>query len=252
MPVTKNQIKLVRSLAQRKERNATGLFVAEGDKLVPDLFSAFHCQLLIATAEFLQKHPNLKADEVVETNHSDIERASLLNAPQQVIALFRMPQHKFSADMVADQLTLVLDKVQDPGNLGTIVRIADWFGIHSIVCSPDTVDVFNPKTVQATMGALARVKVYYTPLEDFLKALPKDFPVFGTFLEGDNIYKMDLPQKAVVIMGNEGNGISAEVGKLVNRKLFIPSYPADQPTSESLNVAVATAITCAEFRRRTY
>lgn len=252
MAVTKNQIKLVRSLAQRKERNANGLFVAEGDKLVPDLFSAFSCQLLIATPAFLQQHPNLKADEVVEASHSEIERASLLNAPQQVIALFRLPSYPFNADVIKGQLTLALDRVQDPGNLGTIVRIADWFGIRNIVCSTDTVDVFNPKTVQATMGALARVKVHYTDLVPFLKSLPGDFPVFGTFLEGDNIYKMPLPQQAVIIMGNEGNGVSPEVGALVNKKLFIPSFPADEPTSESLNVAVATAITCAEFRRRTY
>ncbi|MCQ2208297.1 MAG: RNA methyltransferase [Paludibacteraceae bacterium] len=146
----------------------------------------------------------------------------------------------------------MLDRVQDPGNLGTIIRIADWFGIRNIVCSNDTVDVFNPKTVQATMGALARVKVHYADLVPFLKSLPNDFPVFGTFLEGDNIYQMDLPQKAVIIMGNEGNGISKEVGQLVNKKLFIPSFPPNEPTSESLNVAVATAITCAEFRRRTF
>ncbi len=252
MPVTKNQIKLVRSLAQRKERNATGLFVAEGDKLVPDLFSAFSCQLLVATSSFLQQHPGLKADEVVEASHAEIERASLLNAPQQVIALFRIPNQQLDTNALKEQLTLVLDRVQDPGNLGTIIRIADWFGIRNIVCSNDTVDVFNPKTVQATMGALARVKVHYADLVPFLKSLPNDFPVFGTFLEGDNIYQMDLPQKAVIIMGNEGNGISKEVGQLVNKKLFIPSFPPNEPTSESLNVAVATAITCAEFRRRTF
>lgn len=252
MPVTKNQIKLVRSLAQRKERNATGLFVAEGDKLVPDLFSAFSCQLLVATSSFLQQHTGLKADEVVEASHAEIERASLLNAPQQVIALFHIPNQQLDTNALKEQLTLVLDRVQDPGNLGTIIRIADWFGIRNIVCSNDTVDVFNPKTVQATMGALARVKVHYADLVPFLKSLPNDFPVFGTFLEGDNIYQMDLPQKAVIIMGNEGNGISKEVGQLVNKKLFIPSFPPNEPTSESLNVAVATAITCAEFRRRTF
>ncbi|MCR5570595.1 MAG: RNA methyltransferase [Paludibacteraceae bacterium] len=252
MPVTKNQIKLVRSLAQRRERNATGLFVAEGDKLVPDLFSAFSCRLLLATSDFLQQHPGLQADEVVETTHADIERASLLNAPQQVIALFRLPAADCNLDAITSQLTLVLDRVQDPGNLGTIVRIADWFGIRNIVCSCDTVDVFNPKTVQATMGALARVRVTYTDLVPFLKSLPDGFPVYGTFLEGDNIYQLDLPQKAIIVMGNEGNGISEEVERLVNSKLFIPSFPPNEPTSESLNVAVATAITCAEFRRRNF
>lgn len=252
MPVTKNQIKLIRSLAQRKERNANGLFVAEGDKLVGDLATAFSCRLLLATSAFLLSHPGIVADEVVEVSHSEIERASLLNAPQQVIALFRVPVSDLGAADVENQLTLVLDRVQDPGNLGTIVRIADWFGIRNIVCSCDTVDVFNPKTVQATMGALARVRVSYTNLVPFLESLPDGFPVYGTFLEGDNIYRLDLPQKAVIVMGNEGNGISEEVARLVNRKLFIPSFPPNEPTSESLNVAVATAITCAEFRRRNF
>ena len=178
--------------------------------------------------------------------------ASLLNAPQQVIALFRLPAADCNLDALTSQLTLVLDRVQDPGNLGTIVRIADWFGIRNIVCSCDTVDVFNPKTVQATMGALARVRVTYTDLVPFLKSLPDGFPVYGTFLEGDNIYQLDLPQKAIIVMGNEGNGISEEVERLVNSKLFIPSFPPNEPTSESLNVAVATAITCAEFRRRNF
>ena len=252
MRVTKNQIKLVRSLAQRKERNATGLFVAEGDKLVPDLFSSFSCRLLLATAGFLQEHPGLNADEVAEATHSEIERASLLNTPQQVIAVFCIPKVEFNRNDFVGHLTLALDRVQDPGNLGTIVRIADWFGVKCIVCSNDTVDVYNPKTVQATMGALARVRVCYTNLTDFFKGMPEGYPVYGTFLEGDNIYKTELSQEAVVVMGNEGNGISAEVEKWVNRKLFIPSFPPGQPTSESLNVAVATAVTCAEFRRRTY
>lgn len=252
MAVTKNQIKLVKALAQRKERSASGLFVAEGDKLVPELFSAYHCHLLIATQAFLEQHPGLVAHEVVVASHAEIERASLLNAPQQVVALFRLPSFLLDVAALQNQLVLALDRVQDPGNLGTIIRIADWFGIRNIVCSPDTVDVFNPKTVQATMGALARVKVHYANLPDFLKKLPEGFPVFGTFLEGDNIYQMQLPQCGVIVMGNEGNGISAEVERLVNRKLFIPSFPPNEPTSESLNVAVATAITCAEFRRRLY
>jgi len=146
-------------------------------------------------------------------------------------------------------LCLALDEVQDPGNLGTIIRIADWFGIEHIFCSQGTADVYNPKVVQATMGALARVHVHYVNLSELIDSLP-DIPVYGTFLDGTNIYEQELSQTGIIVMGNEGNGISPEVRKVINRRLYIPNYPANRPTSESLNVAVATAITCAEFRRR--
>lgn len=250
MSISKNQIKLVRSLSQRKFRNELGLFVAEGDKLVPDLFSAFRCKLLIATPDFLSEYPNLKAEEVVECPHADLERASLLNAPQRVIALFHLPSRGIQPSALSGKLSLMLDRVQDPGNLGTIIRIADWFGIRQIICSTDSADVFNPKTIQATMGALARVNVAYADLVPFIKSLPKSIPVYGTFLDGVDIYKTELQENGVIVMGNEGNGISPDVEKCVTNKLFIPSFPKGEPTSESLNVAVATAITCAEFRRR--
>ena len=145
---------------------------------------------------------------------------------------------------------LALDTVQDPGNLGTIVRIADWFGIRDIVCSETCADIYNPKTVQATMGALARVRVHYTSLADFLRQIHPS-PVYGTFLEGNDIYREELSGNGVIVMGNEGNGISEAIKPFVERKLYIPNYPPDTETSESLNVAIATAITCAEFRRRT-
>jgi TrmH family RNA methyltransferase len=146
-------------------------------------------------------------------------------------------------------LSIALDGVQDPGNLGTIIRIADWFGISDIICSEDTVDAWNPKVVQATMGSIARVNIIYTNLPSFLDSLPTDFPVYGTLLDGENIYTQQLTKEGLIVMGNEGNGISTEIRPLVGRRLFIPSYhPAD--TAESLNVAIATAITCAEFRRR--
>ena len=138
---------------------------------------------------------------------------------------------------------------QDPGNLGTIVRLADWFGIRHIVCSPDTADLYNPKVVQATMGALARVKVYYTSLPDFLSQVDSSV-VYGTFLDGEDIYHTSLTKSGVIVMGNEGNGISAKLEPYIGKRLYIPNYPVGQPTSESLNVAVAAAITCAEFRRR--
>ncbi|WP_349939365.1 RNA methyltransferase, partial [Bacteroides cellulosilyticus] len=144
---------------------------------------------------------------------------------------------------------LALDDVQDPGNLGTIIRLADWFGIEHIFCSPNTVDVYNPKTVQATMGGIARVKLHYTSLPDLIQSL-KDIPVYGTFLDGENMYTQKLSSNGLIVMGNEGNGIGKEVEQLINRKLYIPNYPAERETSESLNVAIATAVVCAEFRRQ--
>ena len=146
-------------------------------------------------------------------------------------------------------LCLGLDDVQDPGNLGTIIRIADWFGIRHIFCSIGTADVFNPKTIQATMGAIARVQIHYCNLKELIESEP-DVPVFGTFLDGTDLYKENLAQHGLIVMGNEGNGISQEIEQLVNRKLLIPNYPSGVETSESLNVAVATGIVCAEFRRR--
>ena len=150
--------------------------------------------------------------------------------------------------VIAQSLCLALDDVQDPGNLGTIIRVADWFGIEHIFCSQGTVDVYNPKTIQATMGALARVKLHYCHLPSLIASL--DVPVYGTFLDGTDMYQENLTNHGLIVMGNEGNGIGDEVGKLVNKRLYIPNYPPQRETSESLNVAMATGIICAEFRRR--
>ena len=150
--------------------------------------------------------------------------------------------------MLSRQLVLALDTVQDPGNLGTIVRIADWYGIEDILCSPLCADLYNPKVVQATMGALARVRVHYVDLVEFLPRIGT--PIYGTFLDGQDIYGQSLTPTGIIVMGNEGNGISPEVRKLVTHSLFLPSYPPGRITSESLNVAIATAVVCAEFRRR--
>ena len=154
------------------------------------------------------------------------------------------------SEQLRDNLTLALDDVQDPGNLGTIIRIADWFGIDTIYCSEETVDAWNPKVVQATMGSSARVKLHYTNLAEYLEGLQDAVPVYGTFLDGNNLYTEELSAAGIIIMGNEGNGISDSVERHVTKRLLIPSYPAERPTAESLNVAIATAITCAEFRRR--
>lgn len=247
--LSKNKIKYIHSLEQKKVRKEEGVFLAEGPKLVGDLLGHFRCRFLAATPAWLGEHPFVASDEVVSVDAEDLKRASLLKTPQQVLAVFEQPDYELHKDVAANSLCLALDDIQDPGNLGTIVRLADWFGIEHIICSQNTVDVYNPKTVQATMGGIARVKVHYTSLPDFIRSLG-DVPVFGTFLDGKNMYEQPLSANGLIVMGNEGNGIGKEVEALINRKLYIPNYPQGQETSESLNVAIATAVVCAEFRRQ--
>ncbi|MDH6342383.1 TrmH family RNA methyltransferase [Parabacteroides sp. PFB2-12] len=249
--ISKNRVKLIRSLEKKKQRNELGLFLAEGNKLVADMLPAFEAELILAKSSWLATQGDLPARELLDADEEDIRKASLLKNPQDVIAVFRQPDWSIETVDPAGQLVLALDGVQDPGNLGTIIRIADWFGLESIVCSPDTADLFNPKVVQATMGALARVKVFYTDLTEWLsQQQEKGVSIYGTLLDGEDIYRKKLTETGILIMGNEGKGISPEIEALVNEKLFIPSYPAGRDTSESLNVATATAIVCAEFRRR--
>ena len=247
--LSKNKIKYIHSLEQKKIRKEERVFLAEGPKLVGDLLGHFPCRFLVATPFWFQEHPGIDASELVEVSQEDLSRASLLKTPQQVLAIFEQPQYTLDPEAVRSSLCLALDDVQDPGNLGTIIRLADWFGIEHIICSQNTVDVYNPKTIQATMGGIARVKVHYTSLPDFIRSLG-DTPVFGTFLDGKNMYEQPLSANGLIVMGNEGNGIGKEVATLINRKLYIPNYPAGQETSESLNVAIATAVICAEFRRQ--
>lgn len=247
--LSKNRIKYIHSLDQKKVRKEEQVFLAEGPKLVGDLLGHFPCHFLAATSSWISDHPNIIANELVEVSQEDISRASLLKTPQQVLAIFGQPKYDLKPEIVSTSLCLALDDIQDPGNLGTIVRLADWFGIEHIICSQNTVDVYNPKTIQATMGGIARVKVHYTSLPDFIRSL-KDAPVFGTFLDGKNMYDQPLSTNGLIVMGNEGNGIGKEVEALINRKLYIPNYPQGQETSESLNVAIATAVICAEFRRQ--
>lgn len=251
--LSKAKIKLIQSLEQKKRRREEGLFVAEGPKVVTDLLPYFTCRLLVAESGWLAAHPGLQATEVIEATADELRKASFLKAPQQVLALFELPSYPTPHDVANEELCLALDDVQDPGNLGTIIRVADWFGIRHIFCSIGTVDAYNPKTVQATMGAIARVRIHYVNLPEFLHGIRKDapqVPLYGTFLEGANIYQEPLSANGIIIMGNEGNGIGREIQEVVTHKLFIPNYPEGATTSESLNVAIATAITCAEFRRR--
>lgn len=247
--LSKNKIKYIRSLELKKNRKEEQVFVAEGHKLVGDLLGYFPCRLLIATSDWLKANRAVTADEVIEVTQEELSRASLQKTPQEVLAVFAQPSYDLNPDVIKNSLCLALDDVQDPGNLGTIIRLADWFGIEHIFCSIGTADVYNPKTVQATMGALARVKVHYCSLPQLIESLV-DTPVYGTFLNGNVIYTESLSAHGLIVMGNEGKGVSPEVEKLINKRLYIPNYPQERETSESLNVAIATAVVCSEFRRR--
>ena len=253
--LSKAKIKLIQSLEQKKKRREERLFVAEGPKVVGDLLPHFTCRLIVAESTWIAAHPEAQATEIIETTKEELRKASFLKTPQEVLALFDLPSYPMPQDVANEELCLALDDVQDPGNLGTIIRVADWFGIRHIFCSIGTVDAYNPKTIQATMGAIARVRVHYTDLAEYLHSIRKESPqtpLYGTFLEGANIYKEPLSDHGIIIMGNEGNGIGKQTEQAVTHKLFIPNYPEGSTTSESLNVAIATAITCAEFRRRDF
>ena len=248
--ISKARIKWIKSLDMRKYRVLHNAFVAEGPKLVGELLPYSAPLYVAATKEWLADNARLlgKAKEVDEVSREELERASLLRTPQSVLAVMPIPGRQLDIASLRNSLSVALDGVQDPGNLGTILRICDWFGIHHVLCSEGTADVYNPKCVQSCMGALARVEVHYCDLPEVLQEA--GLPVFGTFLDGTDIYAEELSQTGIIVMGNEGNGISDEVGKLVSRRLLIPNYPNDSLTTESLNVAVATGIVCAEFRRR--
>ncbi|MBQ6964278.1 MAG: RNA methyltransferase [Bacteroidaceae bacterium] len=255
--ISKNKMKYVRSLEMKKYRKAEGVFVAEGHKLVDDLRDVFECTYLVATSKWFMEHDGwvsvLRSSgvEVDEVTDDELRRVSFQETPQQVLAVFKQRTDEVDIHEEAKRnLCLVLDDVQNPGNLGTIVRLADWFGIEHIFCSKGCADIYNPKTVQATMGAMARVQVHYEDLPALLASLEDGIPVYGTSLEGDILYGKKLEKYGLIVMGNEGNGVSKEVEMFVTEKLYIPPYPEGRKTSESLNVAIATGIVCAEFRKR--
>lgn len=244
--MTKAELQLVRSLADKRGRTETGLFVAEGAKLVGELRASHLRVRKIFALEGLFEGP-----EVECVTPRDMERLSLLKTASNSLALVEIPRYRFDAAGAGRRLTLALDQVQNPGNLGTIIRLADWFGIGDIVCSPDSADCFNPKVVQATMGAILRIRIHYAPLTPLLAgAAARGVAVYGTFLDGEDIYSADLTPGGIVVMGNEGRGVTDAVARTVTRRLFIPPYPAGREGSESLNVAMATGIVCSEFRRR--
>ena len=246
--ISKNQQKFIRQLEQKKYRKREGLFVAEGTKVVGDLLKRYTPEAIYSTLQW--QAPDGISPQIV--TDEELQRISFQQHPQQVLALFPIPSQAgdYPQTLLNEQtLTLALDGVQDPGNLGTIIRIADWFGVNTLICSEDTADAWNPKVVQATMGSLARVNIIYTSLTTLLDYLPDNFPVYGTFLDGKDIYAEQLTSGGLIIMGNEGNGISEEVRQRVNHHLLIPNFHQGE-TADSLNVAIATAITCSEFRRR--
>ena len=245
--ISKNQIKFIRQLEMKKFRKRENLFVAEGPKVVGDLLKRYRPEAVFATPDYLT-HISTDTPGVTEITEQELLRISFLQHPQQVLALFPIPA-SHGVSIQPNTLSLALDGVQDPGNLGTVVRIADWFGIDTIYCSEDTADAYNPKVVQATMGSIAHVHIIYCDLNDLFDTLPPTYPIYGTLLDGDDIYHQPLTAEGIIVMGNEGNGISESIRQRVNRKLLIPCFHQGD-TAESLNVAIATAITCSEFRRR--
>jgi TrmH family RNA methyltransferase len=250
--ISKNKQKFIKSLGLKKHRDAEHLFIAEGPKVVEDLMGHYPCVILAGTSEYLDLHPHFKSQETYEITEKELKQISQLKSPRDVIAVFSQ-QKANKTDMMPDfqnNLVLVLDDIQDPGNLGTIIRIADWYGIHHIICSLHSADAFSPKVVQATMGALSRINITYTSITELFSKINKSIPIYGTFLDGHDIYSTKITKNGIIVMGNEGNGITKDVAKYITHRLYLPNYPKGVETSESLNVAVATAITCAEFRRR--
>ena len=245
--MTKAEIQFVRSLADKRTRDTEHLFVAEGFKLVDEIRnSELNIRNIYTTRD------DISGRDVVRIEKREMERISQLNTASDILAVVEQPRYKLALDSLKGKLTLALDGVQNPGNMGTIIRLADWFGVKRVICSKECADLYNPKVVQATMGALLRVKVHYV---DNLSALLNEartegLAIYGTLLDGNNIYHEKLSPEGIIVMGNEGRGLSEECRNTLSHKLFIPPYPADAPTSESLNVAMATGIILAEFRRK--
>lgn len=253
--ISKNQIKFLTALKQKKFRDEQQLFIAEGNKIISELLnSSIQVKEIYALAPALEKLKKNNSTSFIEIKSAELERISSLTTPNEMIAVCEMPDYRLYAEELKNKLTLVLDTIKDPGNLGTIIRIADWFGIENLVCSHQSADAFNPKVVQATMGSIARIKIHYVDLTEFLLLNQKELklPVYGALLEGENIYSKSLPAEAFIMIGNESKGISLEFIPFITDKITIPSFShfkSIQGETESLNAAVATAVICSEFRR---
>ncbi len=254
--ISKNTIKLIKSLALKKNRLKQNMFLVEGDKNVSEVLGSDYCvEILLATSKFLKINKALlnKSKLVTEATEQEIKNASLLNNPQNSIAICSLPEITEIPEIIDSDVWIYLDDIQDPGNLGTIIRICDWFGIRKLFCSPKTADLYNPKVIQASMGSFCRVSVWHLPFEPVARLAKKsDIPILGAFLEGENIYELKLPKQALLVMGNEGNGISIEIENQIDQKIRIPEFSQNQNSAESLNVSVATAIICSELKRQHY
>jgi len=235
--ITKNQIKFIKSLSLKKNRQKEQLFIAEGEKIVAELLNSnFEFHEIFATNEWILKNTDVRA---IKVNNSELDRISNLKSANNVLAIVKIKQDNLS---ITDGLTLVLDDINDPGNLGTIIRMCDWFGVKQLVCSKSTVDCFNPKVVQSAMGSLFRVPIIYTDLEEYITKV--DTPIYGAFMDGENVRNVKVPESVHLIMGNEANGISEEIDNLITDKVAIKNIGN---SAESLNVAVATSILLHEF-----
>ena len=245
--MTRAEIQFVRSLNDKRTRDAEGLFIAEGSKLVEEILASH-----LVVRHVYTTRRELHGANIELVTPQEMERISQLKNANDTLAIVEQPRYRLNREEVGKRLTLALDGVQNPGNLGTIIRLADWFGVEDIICSSECADCYNPKVVQATMGAILRVRVHYMAnLAELLsKSAAAGTPIYGTLLDGENIYTQELSSHGIIVMGNEGRGLSDACRRALTHKLFIPPYPADAPTSESLNVAMATGIIMAEFRRR--
>jgi RNA methyltransferase, TrmH family len=250
--LSKAKISLISSLSVKKYRDEHNLFVAEGNKIVDEILNSdLNVKYLIFNSD---KSSDIKLGnfEVYFTPETTFKKISSLKTAPSVLAVVEIPEYKTQIKDFSDKLTMAADAIQDPGNLGTLIRICDWFGIENLVCSHNSADLYNPKVIQATMGAFLRVNVHYVNLTEFIPQyiLETKLPCYGTFLDGDNIYKTELSSAGMFVLGNEGKGISADVEKLLNRRLFIPPFSQRQQHAESLNIASAASVICSEFRRR--
>ncbi len=238
--VSKSQIKLITSLQQKKYRKKLGLFIAEGPKVIAELLSSgFNLDSLYSTEKEL-----IQSNNEFQVSEKELQKISFFKTANTSVAIFKIPSSK---TLLNDSATVVLDAIRDPGNLGAIIRLCDWFGIKQLVCSEDTVDCYNPKVIQATMGSIARVQIMYMDISDFIKKTM--LTVYGACMDGENLYQQQLAKKAILVLGNEANGISEEINLLLTHRITIPQFGEIQET-ESLNVATATAILLSEFNRK--
>jgi TrmH family RNA methyltransferase len=253
--LSKNKARFIVSLQKKKVREEYRLYVIEGDKIVKEFISAgMPIKSLIAKPEFissLQKDGMKTVSETEPVSYEELKQISGLKTPHNALAVVSMPDHEFSKAKLLKEQCVVLDCIQDPGNLGTIIRAAAWFGIRNIVCSEDCVDVYNPKVIQASMGAIIHVRVLYTDLKEFLAAATKkELPIYGTLLDGDSIYSQTLSNKGIILLGNESKGISDDLIPFINHKLLIPRFAETAPGIDSLNVGMAASVIFSEFARR--